>query len=69
MGRFLAAFVRFTLAMERLVDDMKDPSCPECGCMMWLKRIEPHKPGEDVRMFECPRCLYSESFVVELNYE
>jgi hypothetical protein len=55
--------------MERLVDDMKDPSCPECGCMMWLKRIEPHKPGEDVRMFECPRCLYSESFVVELNYE
>ena len=34
--------------------------------MMWLKRIEQHKRGQDERTFECPRCLYSESFVVEL---
>ena len=49
--------------MERTVDDLKDPPCPECGCMMWLKRIEPVKPGHDERTFECPRCLYSESLL------
>ena len=59
--------LRFNLAMERPVDDLKDPSCPECGCIMWLKLIEQNKPGHDERTFECPRCLYSESFVVELN--
>jgi len=53
--------------MERLVDDLKDPPCPECGCMMWLKRIEPDKPGHDERTFECPRCLHTESLVVELR--
>jgi len=53
--------------MERLVDDLKDPPCPECGCMMWLKRIEQDKPGEDIRTFECPRCLFSESFIVDLT--
>ena len=57
--------LRFNLAMERTVDDLKDPPCFKCGCMMWLKWIEPHKPGHDERTFECPRCLYSESLVVE----
>ena len=47
--------------MELTVDDLKDPPCPECGCMMWIKRIEPVRPGHDERTFECPRCLYSES--------
>jgi len=35
--------------------------------MMWLKRIEPIKAGRDERTFECPRCLYSESLVVEFS--
>jgi hypothetical protein len=60
--------LRFTLAMERLVDDLKDPPCPECGCMMWLKQIEWVKPGHDERTFECPRCLYVESLVVQLGH-
>ena len=51
----------------RTVDDLKDPPCPECGCMMWLKRIEPANPGHDERTFECPRCLYSESLIVEFG--
>ena len=53
--------------MEHTIDDLKDPPCPECGCMMWLKRIEWIKPGHDERTFECPRCLYVESLVVELG--
>ena len=65
----LAATISPNLTMERqrLVDDMKDPPCPECGCMMWLKRIEPNKPGHDERTFECSRCLYVESLVVKFG--
>jgi formamidopyrimidine-DNA glycosylase len=57
--------LRFNFSMT--VDDRKDPPCPDCGCMMWLKQIEPDKPGQDERTFECPRCQRVESFVVELG--
>jgi hypothetical protein len=32
------------------------PECPACRVQMWLARIEPDKPGHDLRTFECPRC-------------
>jgi len=34
---------------------------------MYLARIEPAKPGFDLRTFECPRCQHVETVVV--NFE
>ena len=50
----------------RITNPLKDPQCPECGCVMWLDRIEPRKPGYEERIFQCPRCLYSDSAVAEV---
>jgi len=51
----------------QIVDPLKDPPCPECGCMMWIKSIEPDKPHHERRTYECPRCLYVESLVLEIH--
>ena len=49
-----------------VANPLKDPPCPECGCRMWLNRVEPRNLGYEERIFECPRCLYSDSAVVEV---
>lgn len=41
------------------------PSCPKCGIQMRLSRIEPDKPGHDLRNYECPACHHGESMVVK----
>jgi hypothetical protein len=43
------------------------PPCLKCGPTMVLARIEPHKPGHDMRTFECPACGRSESAVVHFG--
>ena len=34
------------------------PSCELCETDMWLRSIEPDKPGYDRRTFECPMCQH-----------
>ena len=34
---------------------------------MYLARIEPEKPGYDLRTFECPRCQHVETAVVQFK--
>jgi hypothetical protein len=41
------------------------PECPDCT--MYLARIEPDKPGHDLRTFECPRCQNAVRTVVEFS--
>jgi transposase-like protein len=41
------------------------PTCPRCGAMMWIARIEPDKPDHDRRTFECPSCDHSVTEVVK----
>jgi hypothetical protein len=43
------------------------PPCPKCGTHMWLARIEPDKPGHDLRRFECPAC--NDSICIEVKYK
>jgi transcription elongation factor Elf1 len=45
----------------------KRPSCPKCGTMMLLARIEPHGPEYRKRTFECPNCHHSESSLARLT--
>ncbi len=42
-------------------------ACSECGSPMDLTRIEPDKPGHDLRTFECPQCQHSETIVVQFK--
>jgi hypothetical protein len=34
---------------------------------MYLARIEPERPGHDLRTFECPRCQHVETAVVKFK--
>jgi hypothetical protein len=45
----------------------KRPSCPKCGTMMRLARIDPHGPEYRKRTFECAHCDHSESALVRLT--
>ena len=36
------------------------PECPMCAAQMYLARIEPEKPGHDLRTFECLRADWSD---------
>jgi hypothetical protein len=35
---------------------------------MYLARIEPEKPGFDLRTFECPRCQHVETAVAQFEW-
>jgi hypothetical protein len=43
------------------------PDCPECTAQMYLARIEPEKPGFDLRTFEYPRCQHVETAVAQFK--
>jgi hypothetical protein len=40
------------------------PFCPECESAMMLSRLEPDKPGFDLRTYACLMCAATESVVV-----
>jgi predicted RNA-binding Zn-ribbon protein involved in translation (DUF1610 family) len=43
------------------------PTCT-CGMQMWLSRLMPAlKPGEELRVFECPVCGRTEHNIVDLR--
>jgi hypothetical protein len=41
-------------------------NCSGCSKPMRLARIEPDKPGFDLRTFECAKCNTGESFLVAI---
>ncbi len=41
-------------------------NCSGCGKPRRLARIEPDKPGFDLRIFECAKCSTGESFIVAI---
>ena len=47
--------------------DHARPACPTCTAQMYLARIEPEKPGYDLRTFECPMCQHVETAVVQFK--
>jgi len=40
----------------------------ECGAKMTLARIEPDKPGYDLRTFECTKCNNADQYVIEYEH-
>jgi hypothetical protein len=61
-GEAEAKMVHFTAIAPAIV---VRPACSKCGARMWLTRIEPDKPGCNRRSFECSRCEYGMTEVVE----
>jgi DNA-directed RNA polymerase subunit M/transcription elongation factor TFIIS len=51
------------------VNVIKSPRCPKCGEMMALRLIEPERPGFDLRTFECPKCMSTETLVASISCE
>ena len=42
--------------------------CPNCGLPMLLSSIEPsEQDGHDERTFECSKCVYAETVVVQFR--
>jgi DNA-directed RNA polymerase subunit M/transcription elongation factor TFIIS len=43
------------------------PFCPDCESLMILSRLEPDKPGFDLRTYACLTCAATESIVVPIS--
>jgi hypothetical protein len=43
------------------------PFCPDCESPMILSRLEPDKPGFDLRTYTCLMCAATESIVVAVS--
>ena len=41
------------------------PRCLKCHTMMMLARISPAGEGREQRLFECPKCDYTEMAIME----
>jgi DNA-directed RNA polymerase subunit M/transcription elongation factor TFIIS len=41
--------------------------CPDCESLMILSRLEPDKPGFDLRTYACLMCAATESIVVAIS--
>jgi hypothetical protein len=41
------------------------PRCSKCQTLMMLARISPAGEGREERLFECPKCDYAETTIVE----
>src|ERR1019366_208938 len=46
-------------------DRWMEAPCTKCGAKMTLARIEPAKPGDDLRSFECTKCNNIDQHFVE----
>ena len=46
-------------------DRLMEAPCTKCGAKMALARIEPAKPGYDLRTFECTKCNNADQYIVE----
>ena len=46
-------------------DRLMEAPCTKCGAKMTLARIEPDKPGYDLRTFECTKCNNVDQYIVE----
>jgi hypothetical protein len=46
-------------------DRLMEAPCTRCGAKMSLARIEPDRPGYDLRSFECTKCNNVDQYVVE----
>ena len=43
------------------------PFCADCECPMILSRLEPDKPGFDLRTYACLMCAATESIIVAID--
>ena len=41
--------------------------CMKCGGRMRLARIEPARPGFDLRTFECSECNNADQYIIEFG--
>ena len=48
-----------------IVDRLMEAPCTKCGAKMVLARVEPAKPGYDLRTFECTKCNNVDQYIVE----
>jgi hypothetical protein len=60
-------FSEYTLENAPVTARADCPKCTRHATQMYLARIEPEKPGFDLRTFECPRCQHVEIAIVQFK--
>jgi hypothetical protein len=60
-------FSEYTLENTPITARLNCPKCTTHTTQMYLARIEPAKPGFDLRTFECPRCQHVETAVAQFR--
>lgn len=51
-------------SLDEIIEARPQP-CTKCGAPMILARIEPAKPGFDLRTFECSKCNNADQYIIE----
>jgi hypothetical protein len=51
-------------SLNEIIESRRQP-CTKCGAPMILARIEPAKPGFDLRTFECAKCNNADQYIIE----
>jgi hypothetical protein len=51
-------------SLDEIIESGPQP-CTKCGAPMILARIEPAKPGFDLRTFECSKCNNADQYIIE----
>ena len=51
-------------SLGEIIESRPKP-CTKCGAPMILARIEPVKPGFDLRTFECSKCNNADQYIIE----
>jgi hypothetical protein len=50
---------------RRVTFEPEPQPCTKCRAPMALARIEPAKPGFDLRTFECSKCNNADQYIIE----
>jgi hypothetical protein len=61
----MSARVKPQTSSSNLTFELEPPSCTKCAAPMILARIEPAKPGFDLRTFECSKCNNADQYIIE----
>jgi transposase-like protein len=56
-----------TTRAQRVPTLLLTPVCPDCGREIELVRIEPARPGYDMRTFDCADCGYSKNVEFKID--
>ena len=61
----MSARLKLRPTSHNVMLELEPQPCTKCGAHVILARIEPAKPGFDLRTFECSKCNNADQYIIE----